>query len=218
MEIKLTTLSNPSVDILQHENMEFCIDEICTVLARLPRFGGQTALDYTVAAHSYCCAEIARALDLSPEIQMCCLLHDMAECYIGDIVKPFKDNIMIKIDESGAVIPISMFEERMYKSLKLSYCKHFKKALSFPDPQIVRDIDYASGLAEMVLNTDEESIDVESPTYLRMGKIQMYAYAYSTTKALLSRINANQGDNDDIEELMRNRFTDINLQIPTVKN
>lgn len=64
--------------------------DIARGLARTGRFAGQTHRFYSVAEHSVHCATVARCAGYSVAAQLECLLHDAAEAYLGDIVRPAK--------------------------------------------------------------------------------------------------------------------------------
>lgn len=61
------------------------IEDIAHGLAYQCRFNGQTSAFYSVAQHSIMVASI-----LPPPLHKAALLHDAAEAYLGDIVKPLK--------------------------------------------------------------------------------------------------------------------------------
>lgn len=61
------------------------IVDIAHGLAYQCRFNGQTRDFYSVAQHSVLVADL-----VAPEIQLEALLHDAAEAYLGDMVKPLK--------------------------------------------------------------------------------------------------------------------------------
>jgi len=72
---------------------EIHLDVIAIALSRIPRFNGHTVEHlpaFSVAQHSVLCAEIAigRAYDLR-----IALMHDAAEAYIGDLIRPIKREI-----------------------------------------------------------------------------------------------------------------------------
>lgn len=61
------------------------IEDIAHGLAYQCRFNGQTREFYSVAQHSLVVAEL-----VPPPLRMAALLHDAAEAYLGDMVKPLK--------------------------------------------------------------------------------------------------------------------------------
>ncbi|MES2018922.1 MAG: phosphohydrolase [Pseudomonadota bacterium] len=61
------------------------IEDIAHGLAYQCRFNGQTRAFYSVAQHSLIVASL-----VPPPLQLAALLHDAAEAYLGDMVKPLK--------------------------------------------------------------------------------------------------------------------------------
>jgi 5'-deoxynucleotidase YfbR-like HD superfamily hydrolase len=61
------------------------LEDIAHGLAYQCRFNGQTRVFYSVAQHSLMVASV-----LPPELHRAALLHDAAEAYLGDMVKPLK--------------------------------------------------------------------------------------------------------------------------------
>lgn len=59
--------------------------DIASALSKVCRFGGHVREFYSVAQHSVLCAQLA-----SPAAKRHALLHDAAEAYIGDLVRPLK--------------------------------------------------------------------------------------------------------------------------------
>lgn len=80
---KYLDLRNPKPD-------QFDFADIAGGLSKICRFGGQIDRFYSVAEHSYHCAVQAMHDGLDRESQRTCLLHDAAEAFLGDIVKPLK--------------------------------------------------------------------------------------------------------------------------------
>ncbi len=71
---------------------EICLEDIAHALANICRFGGHTRMFYSVAQH---CVMVSRHVEIlggDVEAQMWGLLHDASEAYIGDMVRPLKDN------------------------------------------------------------------------------------------------------------------------------
>lgn len=77
----LINLKQPTVEMI-------CIDDIASALSKICRFGGHSNDFYSVAQHSVLVAKLA------PEY-LCreALLHDAAEAYLGDVIKPLKNLI-----------------------------------------------------------------------------------------------------------------------------
>lgn len=61
------------------------IEDIAHGLAYQCRFNGQTCAFYSVAQHSLVVASL-----VAPPLRLAALLHDAAEAYLGDMVKPLK--------------------------------------------------------------------------------------------------------------------------------
>lgn len=76
---------------LQHPRAEdITLSDIAGALSRICRFGGHCGRFYSVAEHSWHVADQARRDGLDVFVQRAALLHDAAEAYVGDVVKPLK--------------------------------------------------------------------------------------------------------------------------------
>lgn len=71
-------------DLADPQPDQFTIEDIAGALSKICRFGGQCDKFYSVAEHSYHCSMFCEAMPLA------CLLHDAAEAFVGDMVKPLK--------------------------------------------------------------------------------------------------------------------------------
>ncbi len=72
---------------------EVNIKDIARSLSRIIRFNGHSDLPVSVAQHSVQCLYLAQMLGYNAEVQRYMLLHDAAESYIGDMIRPLKVNM-----------------------------------------------------------------------------------------------------------------------------
>jgi hypothetical protein len=64
---------------------DVCIEDVAHHLAQICRYGGATRSHYSVAEHS-----VIVSLYVEPAYARQALLHDAAEAYVGDIIRPIK--------------------------------------------------------------------------------------------------------------------------------
>jgi len=95
--------------------------DILPALSNLPRFNGHTAF-HSVAAHSYW---VAKLVPEERELKLWALLHDAAEAYLGDVVRPVKECL----PEFRAA------EERILLAIALKF------GLPWPIPELVHHAD-----------------------------------------------------------------------------
>jgi uncharacterized protein len=81
----ILTFSGQYVDLLDPDPDTINIGDIAKALSQINRFGGHTRVPYTVAQHSLLVSE-----NVPPEFALQALLHDAAEAYVGDVVRPLK--------------------------------------------------------------------------------------------------------------------------------
>lgn len=66
------------------------INDIATSLSKICRFGGHIKFEhYSVAEHS-----VHVSLCVPPEHALQALLHDATEAYVGDVIRPLKQNLL----------------------------------------------------------------------------------------------------------------------------
>jgi uncharacterized protein len=70
------------------------IEDIAHSLSMTVRANGHLSHFFSVAQHCVNCALEAKAQGLSRRVQLACLLHDAAECYISDIPRPVKHRLI----------------------------------------------------------------------------------------------------------------------------
>lgn len=87
------------LDLSDPREDQFTLEDIAGGLSKICRFGGQIECFYSVAEHSYWCGYRAECDGLSRDEICAVLLHDAAEAFVGDVVKPLK----IMLGEFGRV-------------------------------------------------------------------------------------------------------------------
>lgn len=102
------------------------IEDIAFALSNVSRFGGHTRF-YSVAEHSCIVAD-----HLPPALKLLGLLHDATEAYLGDVVRPLKQQLP------------------EYKRAESNLWKVIAKRFSLPVdmPPIIKEVDNRALLAE----------------------------------------------------------------------
>ncbi len=119
------------LDLASPQPDQFTFADIAGALSKICRFGGQCEFFYSVAEHSYHCAIQAMEDGWDKDGQRAILLHDAAEAFIGDIVKPLK----------------VMLPDYAHVEMLMEDCIANKFDLNWPAHQI-REIDQAMLIAE----------------------------------------------------------------------
>lgn len=124
-------------DFLAPEASPIRIEDIAHALAMTCRFGGHCEQFYSVAEHS---VHVSRHVPFGMELTA--LLHDAAEAYCGDVVKPLKD-----------LLPeYKILEERVEAAVFARF------NCFFPLPPQVKEIDVrmlATEYRQLMVNRDE---------------------------------------------------------------
>lgn len=84
-------LSGRYLDLANPHPDQFTLADVAGALSKICRFGGQIERFYSVAEHCYWCSKIAEEDGLPIDTQVACLMHDAAEAFVGDCVKPLKN-------------------------------------------------------------------------------------------------------------------------------
>lgn len=79
-------ITDPHPDDVKIEDIGHGLSHIC-------RFGGQCREFYSVAQHSVLIAQELARREAPPEMVLWGLLHDAAEAYLGDMVRPLKQSM-----------------------------------------------------------------------------------------------------------------------------
>lgn len=120
-------------DLVNPRPEQFTLSDIAGALAKICRFGGQCLKFYSVAEHSVHCATQASKDGHDKYTQAAALLHDAAEAFIGDCVKPLK----IMLPEYFVI------EDRIEKVIEQRFGVNFTSTR-----EIVKEIDNAMLIAE----------------------------------------------------------------------
>jgi len=94
-EIWIETNSGIRFFPFRQEENNFNIQDIAHSLSQQCRFNGHTKAFYSVAQHSVLMAKYFQHSHYKPGQILIALLHDAAEAYLGDIVKPIKDHMPV---------------------------------------------------------------------------------------------------------------------------
>lgn len=87
---EILTWSGISVDPFDAAPHQINIADIAHSLSLLCRANGHIDHFYSVGQHSLNCVREAGARGLDQRTQLFCLLHDAAECYLTDLIRPVK--------------------------------------------------------------------------------------------------------------------------------
>ena len=121
----MDTFCGKRFDPLTISREDILLTDIAHALSLLCRGGGHIRHFYTVGQHCLNCAKEAKARGWSPRMQLACLLHDGAEAYISDIVRPVKvyldlyrkieKNVMEKVWEKFDLSDLTQEEHKLWR-------------------------------------------------------------------------------------------------------
>ena len=89
------------------------LEDIVLALSQMCRWGGRTARWYSVAQHSVWVAR--RVATTHPHLVLQALLHDAAEAYVGDQVRPIKSSLAIR--EPRGYVSFDVVENRIHATI-----------------------------------------------------------------------------------------------------
>lgn len=125
----IETASGISADITNLTPEMVTIEDIALSLSNICRYNGHLPNFYSVAEHSVRVAGYLENEGCTPEIILTGLLHDAAEAYVGDMMRPLK-----RLPEMHKVF--SPIENNVLKVL------HEKFGGVFPHPEIIHTADH----------------------------------------------------------------------------
>lgn len=129
----IRTRSGKYLDLACPKFDDIVLEDIAGALSKLCRFSGQIDFHYSVAEHSYICSMVAEDDGNSANICRSVLMHDAAEAYCGDVVRPLKK----MLPEYAAI------ERRLMSCIAEKFDLNFSFAAD-----IIHEIDNAVVLAE----------------------------------------------------------------------
>lgn len=127
---KMTTNSGRVVDLARPDPDTISIDDIAHHLSQINRFNGATDIPYSVAQHSLWCSRAVRPD--TPQAQLCALMHDAPEAYLGDVILPLK----------GLLPEYRRLEDNMWRVIARKY------GLPEELPACVKQVDRLAYIAE----------------------------------------------------------------------
>ena len=127
-----TTYSGQALNFAFIKVENVSIEDIAHSLSFQCRFNGHTKRFYSVAEHSLVLCDLVREESGIQNLnrRMAAILHDAAECYLGDITKPAKERLFIgeAIEEQilrtvfeAFGVPFSSFDEEL-KAMDSDLC------------------------------------------------------------------------------------------------
>jgi len=86
----MQTYTGKLFNVLAPDPDSICVKDIAHSLSLMCRYGGHCRFFYSVAQHSLLCKEFAERVGYDTRIQTLALLHDTAEAYVSDMIRPIK--------------------------------------------------------------------------------------------------------------------------------
>lgn len=161
----IETASGKEFNILDPGTQMFDIQDIATSLSHICRYNGHLPHFYSVAEHSVRVAWWLRVQGEDPATQLTGLLHDAAEAYVGDMVRPLK-----RTSEVG--LAYQQIEEKVLEMLHSVY------GGIYPHPPIVKAADRAIYDWELEHIRTGQSVGM-SPKVARDAFLKRYYYTLS---------------------------------------
>jgi len=104
------------------------IEDVAHALSLLCRGNGHVSTFWSVAEHCIVCAREAAARGWSDRLVLACLLHDASECYLSDVPRPFKHDLI-------------GYREHEDRLLSMIYTRFLGSDLTAEEQAQVREID-----------------------------------------------------------------------------
>lgn len=174
VENVILTKTGKEIDIENPKLEDIVAEDIIVGLSNLCRYNGHTKRFYSVAEHSIYCAEIARHLGLPSFHILRALLHDASEAYVGDCIRPLKQNLPLfsKYEDK--------FEEIIYRSFDIYS----------DDEEIEEDINKViKAIDNTVLHLEMKSNLTHHEVERHASKISTFNLDYSFEREIIKLMN-----------------------------
>lgn len=86
----IQTRKGGAFDLFDPKPEQFDVEEVAHSLAIQTRYNGHTLRPYSVGEHSLLVVEILERAGHPRDVRLAGLMHDAAEAYVGDVVRPLK--------------------------------------------------------------------------------------------------------------------------------
>lgn len=143
----LMMLQDRAIDPFATDDWRPRTDEIITALPNINRYNGHTRFPYSVAQHSILCTRIAASnYKLNkPHQRLFFLLHDGAEAYLQDIIRPIK-KFSTALNASYMQAENEITENIMYMMMP---SHHVEEVLSDDFQSMAKEIDTRMAVTEV---------------------------------------------------------------------
>jgi uncharacterized protein len=136
--LHLTTFSGREIKVFRPDPQQIALTDIARALAMQCRYAGQVERFYSVAEHS-----VIVSLHLDTEgLGLAGLLHDAAEAYVGDLIRPVKHALRSSAAPRFAQVP------SVYDRIEAAFCdaiaERFGLPQGFQDHPRIKTIDAAA--------------------------------------------------------------------------
>ena len=156
MDDFILTISGRMVAPLNPDPNQIRIEDIAHSLSHLCRASGHLIRYYSVAEHCVYCYREARARGYTPKVQLACLMHDGAEAYLGDLIRPIKK-----------LLPeYSEYEKEMQKAIAIGLNL---PQLTPEEEQLVVDVDNTLFYHEFITFHGTKMYDQPKEIYVQLA-------------------------------------------------
>lgn len=129
---------------------DVALEDIMHHLANMCRFQGASPFFYNVADHSRLVAYLAMQAGESLSVRQACLVHDFAEAYVGDQIRPIKRYLLASYSQPVPEVRTPLRTEMPFRLVEDKVFNAIIIALGMPwlgEPQFVRRVHHYDDLA-----------------------------------------------------------------------